>query len=852
MSRGALRIYLGAAPGVGKTYAMLDEGWRRAGRGADVVIAIVETHDRAATAERLRDLPVIARKAVEYRGTVVHEMDLAAVLVRHPQVALVDELAHTNAPGSRNEKRWQDIESLLDKGIDVITTVNIQHLESLNDVVTGITGIRQAETVPDYIVRNAEQVELVDMTPEALRRRMAHGNIYPPDRIDAALHNYFRQGNLTALRELALLWLADQVEENLDAYIATHDIANTWETRERVVVAISGIHGGESLIRRAARIASARRGALIGVRVVTSDGLADSTGDGLVAQRDLLAAVGGAYYEVVSDDIAEAIISFARTKKATQIVIGATSRSRWTEFVRGSLTQTLLRKAADIDVHVIGANHDAHRQSTTSRATVHPRHRSQRRHQTARLLTFVGLPVLTGLLTPLRDNVTLTTVTLVYLASVIGIASLGSFAQATVSAIGALLLINWYFTPPVHTFTISSAENIVSLIVFLAVALLVSALTDRVTRRSFESRRSQTEAEALARTSAVLVADSDDLDLLVEQISEALNLDGATLMQRTATGWTALATSGTSPPATPDDGTRIDLADAQATVLVLRRTGPAINRQVLQAFADQIETIIERQQLRIAAQQAAALTATDEMRTSLLRAVSHDLRTPLTSIKAAVSTMLQPDIQLDGEDTRTLLQSIESSTDRLNRVVANLLDLSRLETGAVDLRVIPTAVEDIASSALDYLELDPTSVALDVPESVPMVLCDPPLLERVLSNLIANAVTWNVRDVVRIDALGTGAVVQIRVVDHGPGIAHEERARAFQPFQRLGDHTNRAGVGLGLAVAHGLTTAMGGTIELDDTPGGGLTVTVTLPQAESGASSPPSAVSSSRAMIVQP
>src|SRR5690348_108629 len=323
--RGSLRIYLGAAPGVGKTYDMLDEGRRRAERGTDVVIGFVETHGRARTAVQIGDLEVVPRKTVRYRDAEFTEMDLDAVLARRPQLALVDELAHTNVPGSGpHTKRWQDIEDLLEAGIDVLSTVNIQHLESLNDVVETITGVAQQETVPDSFVRSAEQVQVVDQTPEALRRRMAHGNIYPPERIDAALGNYFRQGNLTALRELALLWLADRVEEGLQRYREQHGITGTWETRERIVVALTGGPEGEALIRRAARIAARGTGAdLIAVHVSRSDGLIGSGGAGLESQRLLVESLGGTYHSLVAEDVPAALLEFARSVDATQIVLGA-------------------------------------------------------------------------------------------------------------------------------------------------------------------------------------------------------------------------------------------------------------------------------------------------------------------------------------------------------------------------------------------------------------------------------------------------------------------------------------------------------------------------------------------------
>ena len=328
MARGQLRIYLGAAPGVGKTYAMLQEGARRAGRGADVVVGVVETHGRSQTLAQIGELEVIDRRQVSYRGTVLEEMDVDAILARHPGVCLVDELAHTNAPGSRHEKRWQDVEELLDAGIEVISTVNIQHLESLHDVVERITGATQQEVIPDAIVRSADQVHLVDQTPEALRRRMAHGNIYAAERADAALANYFRLGNLSALRELALMWVADQVDEGLQSYRERHGIVGGWETRERVVVAITGAPSGDQVIRRAARIAARQRGELLGVRVRPTNGLVAKESPSLEGQKQLLAALGGRYREIASGDVARTLVDVAQSANATQIVLGSSRRSR--------------------------------------------------------------------------------------------------------------------------------------------------------------------------------------------------------------------------------------------------------------------------------------------------------------------------------------------------------------------------------------------------------------------------------------------------------------------------------------------------------------------------------------------
>src|SRR5215510_9226285 len=353
MARGSLRVYLGAAPGVGKTFAMLNEGHRAASRGTDVVVGLVETHGRKLTLDQVGDLEVVPRRSISYRGTEFTEMDVDGVLARKPERVLIDELAHTNVPGSRNEKRWQDVDELLAAGIDVISTVNVQHLESMNDVVEQITGIKQRETIPDAVVRAADQIEIVDMTPQALRRRMAHGNIYPAEKVDASLANYFREGNLGALRELALMWVADRVDEALEAYREAHGIARPWETRERVVVAITGAPSGDDVIRRAARMAARTRGQLLGVHVRSADGLRGTAGAALGEQRELLQELGGEYHELASADPAGTLVQFARAENATQIVLGASQQSRWTHLLRGSVINNVIRASGDIDIHVI-------------------------------------------------------------------------------------------------------------------------------------------------------------------------------------------------------------------------------------------------------------------------------------------------------------------------------------------------------------------------------------------------------------------------------------------------------------------------------------------------------------------
>lgn len=485
--RGTLRIYLGAAAGVGKTYAMLGEGHRRAERGADVVVAFVESHGRRHTAEMMEGLEVLPRARLSYRDSVFEEMDLAAVIARRPAIALVDELAHTNIPGSENVKRWHDVGEILDAGIDVISTVNIQHLESLNDVVEKITGVAQRETVPDAVVRQAAQVELVDMTPEALRRRMAHGNIYPAEKIDAALTNYFRAGNLAALRELALLWLADKVDEGLQHYREEHNISRTWEARERVVVGLTGGPEGETLIRRAARIAARSAGGeLLAVHVTRSDGLVGANPGRLAAQRQLAESLGGSYHQVIGDDIPETMLDFARAQNATQLVLGASRRGWLASLLTGpGVSFRTTRESGDIDVHIVTHEKMGRRRALPASRGGLP----WRRKLLGFALAAALLPLVTLALANSRHQLNLTTEVLAFLLVVIIISVTGGVVPAVVAAVAGSLLLNYYFVPPFYTFTIGDTNNALALIAFVVVGLAVSTLVDGAARRTKQAAR---------------------------------------------------------------------------------------------------------------------------------------------------------------------------------------------------------------------------------------------------------------------------------------------------------------------------------------------------------------------------
>ncbi len=827
MPRGKLRVFLGAAPGVGKTYAMLEEGHRLAVEGLDVAVGLVETHGRPDTAALIDGLEVIPRRTVTYRGNTFEEMDLDAVLRRKPDIALIDELAHTNVPGSGHDKRWEDVEVLLAAGIDVITTLNIQHLESMNDVVTAITGVVQRETIPDEVVRRADEIEMVDLTQEGIRERMAAGKIYPAERIDAALANFFRPGNLGALRELALSWTADRVDEALERYRETHGIDASWETKERVVVAIAGLVGGDHVVRRAARMAMRARSELLGVHVRAQDGLAvgSQAADELASQRRLLTDLGGTYHEVVGDDVGEALVRFARAENATQLVMGASRRTRWEELLRGSPILEVVRRSGPIDVHVISHPGLPGRRLATPNL---PRSRLPRRRRIAGWALAVIIPVLaTAALLPFSEQTGLDTELLVLLLVTVAVAAVGGILPALVASVIAFLLANWFFTEPTGTFTIAEPANLFTLIVFLIVAGAVGGLVGLASRRAAEASRARREAEALATLAGSITLDRDALEDLVHQIRATFELEAAAVLRPTDTGWEVVASAGEPVPATPELASEVlELASGTRLALLGSRLG-ADDWHVLHVFTAQLAAVLETRKLQVEAAAAQSMAETDRLRTALLTAVSHDLRTPLAGIKASVTSLLETNVDWSEEEVDDFLEAILSETERLNNMVGKLLDASRIQTGAVHVFFQVVGLDEVVTSAIAGRPEVASRLVIDVPESLPSVQTDPALLERVVANLVENAVSWSPEgEPVRVTGGEVAGRVDLRISDRGPGIPESDRDRVFQPFQRLGDSPDGAGVGLGLAVAQGLVEAMGHELIVEDTPGGGTTMVV--------------------------
>jgi two-component system sensor histidine kinase KdpD len=843
MKRGRLRVLLGAAPGVGKTYSMLDEGRRMLSEGTDVVIALVETHGRAATARGMAGLEVVPRAEVQHRGIRLSELDLAGVLARRPQVALVDELAHTNAPGSTHAKRYQDVEDLLDAGIDVISTVNIQHIESLKDVVQQITGVLQRETLPDAVLRHADQVEVVDLAPQALRNRLAEGNVYPAARIDAALSNYFRLGNLTALRELALLWLADEVDTALQTYRSEHGISSKWEARERVVVALTGGPEGDTLIRRGARIiARSAGGELIAAHVISQDGLAAPHPGALAAQRVLVEELGGSYHQVVGDDIPRALVDFARAANATQLVIGVSRRTRLTAALSGpGIGATITRESGDIDVHIV--THAAAGGSLTL-----PRlggALTMRRRLAGLALALAGGPLLTWLLVSLRSDESITSDVLSYQLLVVVVALVGGLWPALFAALLSGLTLDYFLVQPLYTVSVADPLHLFALALYLVNAVLVSYVVDQAARRTRAARRAAAESALLATVAGNVLRGEDALNALVTRTREAFGLrrvrlvsGGEVVVESGDTGTAGAPASFGDTASAGDTAPAGNTASAGTVVPVGTRAslelhGPdlaASERRLLGVIVTQIDAALEHSALARTASEVGPLAEADRMRSALLAAVGHDLRRPLAAATTAISGLRATDVALDESDRTELLATAGESLDTLADLVTNLLDVSRLQAGALAVSLGPVDLADVVLPALDELGLGPDTVQLDLPVDLCPVLADPGLLQRAVVNLLSNAIRFSpAGSPARVSASRFADTVQLRVADRGPGIPADRQEEVFVPFQRLGDTDNSTGLGLGLALSKGFVEGMGGSLDADDTPGGGLTMVISLP-----------------------
>lgn len=823
--RGRLRVLLGAAPGVGKTFAMLEEGHRLLEQGQDVIVGIVESHGRTATLALIDGIPAVPRLKLAHRGVTLEELDLAAVLERSPTVALIDELAHTNAPGAPNAKRWQDVAALLDAGIDVISTLNIQHIESLNDVVEQITGVPQRETVPDSFLRGADQIEVIDLAPQALRDRLTSGYVYPPERVDAALSNYFRLGNLTALRELALIWLADEVDQALQGYRSDHRIEQTWEARERVVVALTGGPEGETLLRRGARIAARSAGGeLLAVHVTSHDGLRSTNPGSLEEQRSLVEQLNGTYHQVVGDDVPSALVEFARSVNATQLVLGASRRGRAAALLSGpGIGATVVKNSGDIDVHMV--NHAA-----VGGSGALPRLTgalTRRRQVAGFIVALLGGPALTALLTQFRSAESITTDVLSYQLLVVIVALVGGIWPALFAAVLSGVTLDFLFIEPLYTIHIHRPHHLLALVLYVVIASLVSFIVDRAARYTRTARRSSAESELLQTIAGSVLRGDSAMQALVDRTREVFQLPGV----RVVRGDDVLAAAGEPLP----DDRHTAIALSESTTLELHGDDLAASDQRLLAVVTaQMRATLEHEHLTKTAEQVEPLAASDRVRGALLSALSHDLRRPLAAATTAVGGLKAAGAQLDAADQQALLDTADDSLAALTTLVTDLLDVSRVQAGVLTIAELPTDPAETIAPALDELHLGPTEVTLALQHGGAQVIADPVLLQRAIVNLLANAHRHSPANVpVHVSTSTFDNRLEIRIIDRGPGVSPDKRNDIFLPFQRLGDTDNATGLGLGLALSRGFVEAMHGTLVPEDTPGGGLTMVISLPTAGS-------------------
>ncbi|MFD4230377.1 DUF4118 domain-containing protein [Streptomyces sp. NPDC058545] len=827
MARGRLRIYLGAAPGVGKTYAMLAEGQRLRSRGADAVVGFVEPHGRRPTEAMAEGLETIPRRTLSHRDALFTEMDLDAVLARRPQVALVDELAHSNVPGTRNGKRWQDVEELLAAGMDVVTTLNVQHLESLNDVVRQITGVSQRETLPDEVARRADQIELVDLPPEVLRRRMVHGDIYPPDRIESALTHYFRVGNLTALREIALLWLADRVEEGLQRYRAEHGIVAPWETRERIMVSLSGGPEGETLIRRAARISARTPGSeLLALHVVSEDGLTDGGPVVLDAQRTLLESLGGSYHQATGEDVVDALLQFAETENVTQIVLGASRRGRLAALLRAGVGKRTIKGSGPIDVHIV--THEEAAGSAVLRLPHPSRGTGPRRFWAALVGAVVLLPVLTILLTALRGNLGFGSDLVIYLLAVVVVALVGGLYPALFAAVAAALLADYYFAAPVHSLVMERPDEITALVVFVAAAALVGRAAGVAAQRTHHAVRATSEARALSRLAAAVMR-GQDLTALLEQIRENFGLSAISLLERDpevspVPRWYVVASAGERPPERPYEADVESPVDDNLT-LAARGSGlSAEDRRVLAACAAELGLAHARGRIAWRSGDTDTFADAERTRASLLLAAGRDLRAPLHAAEEALVRLQLRRAGLPGSEDTQLVGAARAAVHRAAQLVADLDDVSRLHAGALDLYLRPVDLNEALGAALDDLGPGGHSIVLHLPEQLPDVIADAALLTRALTALGADALRHSPPDRPPVFTAEVRAGhLRIRVED---GMGPEPSTAASRVPGTRADS-------LALRLSRDLAEAMDGTLETT-TEGPAFSAMLTLPSSAPG------------------
>ncbi len=869
-ARGRLKIFFGAAPGVGKTYTMLEAGRKMAKEGFDVLVGYIEPHVRPETQALLLGLDVLARRTIEYRGTNLIEFDLEGALAAHPQLILVDELAHTNAPGVTHAKRWQDVERLLQAGIDVYTTLNVQHLESLNDVIAQITGVIVRETVPDAIFDQSDEVELVDLAPDDLIERLREGKVYLPDQARRAIDSFFKKGNLIALRELALRRMAERVNAQMQDYRSAHAVLRTWPTSERLMVSIGPSPHSTRLVRAARRMATTLRAPWLAVYVETAGSARLNKEDAdRVAQTLHLAEELGATTATISGaSLVDELLDYARRHNVTKIIVGKPQQSRWQEWLRGSIVYELTRKCGDIDVYVISGDLE---QLPTSR----PRAAAAPSSVLGYLGAVLAVIASTGAGWLMQPRFELSNIIMVYLLGVVTVAIQFGRGPSILASVLGVAAFDFVFVPPRWTFAVSDTQFLVTFGVMLVTGLVISTLTAHVRFQAQSARQREQRTAALYAMSRELVearTTQELVDIAVQHIAEVFDSEVFLLFPDPARRGPVTIVPMTSRYSLAkltdhdlgvaqwvfDNGERAGrgtdtLPSATSLFVPLRTRGAIVGilgvrpRQtdraslpssdqirLLETFAGQAALAEERIRAAHDAQQAKLQVEAERLRSSLLSAVSHDLRTPLAAIAGASSTLVDG-AGLDAETQHELAESIFEESERLNRLVANLLDMTRLEAGALQVRKEWQVVEEVVGVVLNRLarRLAHYKVTTNLPHDLPLVPFDPLLIQQVLTNLLENAMkSTPPGGDISISAEVKDDDVQINVADRGLGLAPGEEQHVFERFYRSLRSTNGSGVGLGLTICQGIVELHGGRIWAANRADGGARFSFTLPRGE--------------------
>lgn len=858
--RGRLKLFLGYAAGVGKTFAMLEAAHQRKAEGVDVVVGYVETHSRIETEALLNGLEIVPRKQMSHRGVTIHEMDIDAVLARKPRLVLVDELAHSNVPGARHAKRFQDVEELLEAGIDIYTTLNIQHLESLNDVVAQITGTKVRETIPDRIIDEVSDIELIDLPPEELLNRLKEGKVYVPEQAQRAIEKFFRKGNLTALRELSMRRAAERVDDQMLDYMETQAIPGPWPAGERLLVCVSPGALNERLIRTARRLADELNAEWLAIFVETPQqtNLSLEQRDRVMRALQLAEELGAKTISLPGHSVAETVTEYARAHNVTKIIVGKPLRSRWVDLLRGPIVDQLIRLSGTIDIYVVSSGEETAVQITMDAYRPHP---PLQRYLWGLALTAAA----SGASVLVAPYISPTNLVVIYVLAVLLAAVYLGRGPAVMVSILSVLAFDFFLVPPRLTLAVTDTQYLITFLGLLIVGLVISHLTAQVREQAEAANRREMQTAAMYELSRDLTV-AAGLEAVTQTIITIISRtfsrevaiflpEGAILKAYTTSPGLTIAENelavaswayksgklaGRGTDTLPDASMRyLPLKTPRGVVGVLgiKPFDPTESltpdqRRLLDAFANQVALAIERTRLLEQARQTELLEITEKLQTALLNSISHDLRTPLVTITGALSTLADDAPALDDDARRSLIQTAREEADRLNRLVGNLLDMTRLEAGAITIHHEPCDVQDVIGAALAECEprLGGCTISVDISPELPLAPMDFVLIERVLVNVIDNALKYSpVGSRIEIQAYKSNAFVEICVADQGVGIPKEDLARVFDKFYRVQRPGNVSGTGLGLSISKGIIEAHGGFIGAENRKGGGTLITIALP-----------------------